>query len=1642
MRPAFARACLALLCGITLCWSALRAEAAPLASTEAGGYRLELTATGAPDAAEPSAPAGWELLALDIAIIAIGEPASIEVAPARQAVLLEDGLFPYYPRQDHPEAAALVLPQPLSAGARIEGRLIFQLPAVRGALELRLDLGGTLLALTLPGAGPSVVLDKTSLMPLERLRIGFSGAETLAADAWLGVVPAAIPHGQEAANEAASLATFYLDGAGSGSFVTRAPAAPGAYEVRLHDSDSDGRELLAVGFTVEGPPTPPLAEEPAQPAPAPETEPAEPAPEAPAEAVPEQPASPAPPPEIVLPAGDWAAPGSRMTAHLILHAPLPDSAWIGLVASDVPHGNEDVIDLHELAWQWVANLPDGLWTLTAPAEPGRYDVRVMQDTAGGPDLAWASFTVSPAPPLGDVERLDLNEAINVAQPVFGAYAQGSSDLRFLFDGVPADYRATGYTTSALGQAVVLHLDRAYALELLRFLPWDLDGRTLAWTLEGSLNGDSWEPLAASDGQAPPGWQEVALDGRPWQSLRLTGTASSTDSSYYLVELEAYARLAVPASRLAQPVPAVAWPSRNDLALALWGGRVMAASSGAETAEAAIDGVLNASAWQAAPGDGAPSLVLAFNADAATSIAGLALELGELGRPRLVEVQLSQSADAEDWRRAEVVAVPAEGRLVLATFPAQSAQRVRLAVTARYPDAEPVAIAEVALLEQAAHHSQSILPFYQPGFSGGLNIANYNLAGELLRLSEEQEQGIAWGMLDGRSDDYGWRTAESAFPHQAVVGFYGGQEALIGAVAVAAARPGVPEEMLRRFEIWTSTADPDNGFELAGIYEAEAGGGTQIFAFPPRPARFVMLRALSNWGGPRLTLGEFEVLEVATAARPTILPDSLPPLNDESFGGHMAVAAGLGRWALLTWWYAQGDGPWRSDPGRQAPIDLVFGFGGVGDPWIERIGLRSGSAAAPREDWVKRVKIYVSPDSPLANFTQIDDLTLMQNAELQWFDLPPVQARYLRVRVLENFGGEGFALAELVLPELQSAERLSVLARRYEEASVTPPAAEPPADANERNDVLPLATLLPLDSEAAGLIAPPTDVDLWRVDSGGAAWPGLAVTLIEQPALRIGLKLLDATGATLDTRALYETAGSRAELFWALEPGRYHLAIDRPQSSVVVLSDMSPSTDPVRQEITRALSAFVERVGEFEQIAVAGFCGGIELAADFTNDREMLRRAVDTINRGCGGTDLYGALVQAYDWLEARTGSKAILLITDGAHYGDHEHSLYAAWDRIASGSARIYSIGYGEALYWDVLPYSEERSGLLGQTAGDLLTAWADATGGRYFEAPSGAAIEAVVEQLSRELRQPSHYRLYASTPAGEGRLQLLEVGEAISGLSAARRIEIIFDASGSMWGQIEGRTKIEIARDVIAAVVASLPVESEIALRVYGHRYPSKPKARSCTDSELAVRFAPGNHQRVIDAVSRLKPSGQTPIGLSLAWLSEDFQGLQGHNQVILVTDGIETCDAQPGDRYYPPAIVQHLLELGYEMTVSVVGFDIGESATREFLMSIAETGQGTYFDASNTSELEAALRAAIRAGFEVRDSRDSLVAEGQVGGEALRLPAGVYELVVRSDPPRRVEAVSVTAGRATWVLLDREGEELGITTEEHGLEEQPPSR
>ncbi|MEM1388993.1 MAG: VWA domain-containing protein [Pseudomonadota bacterium] len=176
----------------------------------------------------------------------------------------------------------------------------------------------------------------------------------------------------------------------------------------------------------------------------------------------------------------------------------------------------------------------------------------------------------------------------------------------------------------------------------------------------------------------------------------------------------------------------------------------------------------------------------------------------------------------------------------------------------------------------------------------------------------------------------------------------------------------------------------------------------------------------------------------------------------------------------------------------------------------------------------------------------------------------------------------------------------------------------------------------------------------------------------------------------------------------------------------------------------------------------------------------------------------------------------------------------------------------------------------------------------------------------------------------------------------------LVLDGSGSMWGQIDGVNKIVIAREVIGGILGSFPPEQSLGLTVYGHR-----RKGDCNDIETLIAPGLNTAPSIIDAVNGINPRGKTPLSAAVMAAAEALRFTEEKATVILVSDGIETCNVDPC------AVGQQLEQLGVDFTAHVIGFDVDEDpAARAQLQCLAEETGGTFLTASNASELTNALQ------------------------------------------------------------------------------------
>lgn len=172
----------------------------------------------------------------------------------------------------------------------------------------------------------------------------------------------------------------------------------------------------------------------------------------------------------------------------------------------------------------------------------------------------------------------------------------------------------------------------------------------------------------------------------------------------------------------------------------------------------------------------------------------------------------------------------------------------------------------------------------------------------------------------------------------------------------------------------------------------------------------------------------------------------------------------------------------------------------------------------------------------------------------------------------------------------------------------------------------------------------------------------------------------------------------------------------------------------------------------------------------------------------------------------------------------------------------------------------------------------------------------------------------------------------------------LVLDASGSMWGQIDGVNKIVIAKDVVEALTYELPAQQRLGLVAYGHRRKS-----DCADIETLAEVGT-DREALRRQIRTLTPRGMTPLSASVQHAAEKLDYRRQAATVILVSDGKETCDADPC------AVGRALEKNGLDFTVHVIGFDVTVEERKGLQCLAAETG-GQFLAADDAAQLAAAL-------------------------------------------------------------------------------------
>jgi Mg-chelatase subunit ChlD len=894
--------------------------------------------------------------------------------------------------------------------------------------------------------------------------------------------------------------------------------------------------------------------------------------------------------------------------------------------------------------------------------------------------------------------------------------------------------------------------------------------------------------------------------------------------------------------------------------------------------------------------------------------------------------------------------------------------------------------------------------------GGVNAAAAALGAEpggTLDATREAQ------LFDGVTPDGGGLVSQiDGLPLELIVDLAGDEPVPVaGTIIDPQAGSGRLREIPRDFELLLS---PD------GSTWTPALSGTisplpidQAFTLPaPIEARQAMLRITSaHTDRPgSIALGEWKVV-----LAPGVMPQAAElDIGSGAMGGH------------AVWLRPQGssDDPARSifdaTLDRQTlalnddrAFDLVVGFQDGRSARLERLEWQDPTGTRPAER-LERVDVSVARDGPLGPWTPRGtwELTRAADGSVPAFALDDGDwTRYVRLQ----------AAVPADMRSLEMPGRLSVIEHPTDdayrsvigewgyrsrsgpfewlalagEAAPSESVVDAPGDAADTRDTAtPLAAgttyadrvEIGIDEDWFGFTTPATDDTIELVVDGG-------------PSVRVALELFDAEGAQRPLAFRPEPDGSVVYQA-AVEPGaRYALRVHQPPFSAIFTFDTSGSMSAFLDTVVEGIRSFAADVRPGRETVMITPFEQAPLLPGWEDDAYLLQDAVNRYPFDGSSSGAEVGLLDASQRLAEREGGRAVLLVTDA------ETSTFPRTAELWQELARVRPIIYAVHVGAQTEPVASR----------ELMQEWAASGGGTYVYPTTHGEMDRSFDRMATQLRRPADYRLsYTTLDLPPSSLAVAAPSDGtLRALAPGVGVELIIDTSGSMRKRIDGRRRIDIARESLEQLVgSSLADGTPVAVRTFGG---TGKKAAARCKSQLIRPLGALDRADMLDLVARLDAPKHvsTPIAAALAAVAHDLADVSGTRSVVLLTDGKESCGGDPA------AVIGELRASGVDVSLNIIGFALDDEGLKAEMAVWAETADGAYFDAASADDLASALASALRAPFRAYGPDGAVFEGGTVGSSPITIDPGTYRVEVLTDPLVTFDEVVIGAGEAVRLEL-----------------------
>jgi hypothetical protein len=255
------------------------------------------------------------------------------------------------------------------------------------------------------------------------------------------------------------------------------------------------------------------------------------------------------------------------------------------------------------------------------------------------------------------------------------------------------------------------------------------------------------------------------------------------------------------------------------------------------------------------------------------------------------------------------------------------------------------------------------------------------------------------------------------------------------------------------------------------------------------------------------------------------------------------------------------------------------------------------------------------------------------------------------------------------------------------------------------------------------------------------------------------------------------------------------------------------------------------------------------------------------------------------------------------------------------------------------------------------------------------------------------------------------------------KNLLVILDLSGSMNLPLGKSTRIKTAREVLHDVLARVPDDFHLGLRLYGNRFGSKQK-QTCTDSQLVIPVQANARADILKTIDTSRPRGETPLVYSVLQAIDDLKRVGGGG-VVLITDGEESCG---GDF---TAATKAIRDSGLDFRLNIVGFTLTGQKAKDELGSLTSATGGHFYTAADGPALSRAVVAATisRFPYSIVDAAGTVVAEGEAGDTGQDVPPAQYKLIVKAgEESMALDGLSVELGKDVGVRIVHKGDGFAV--------------